>query len=263
MSNITINIFPEDSKTLPVSFHTACSYDEQETNTVELSESEFYQLVFILEGSGSLYHNEKTYRLRKGCAFFTSPGTECWYTNDGGLATAFLTVQGNALPGLMSHYGIKGGFFFYDSIDFEKFLIKIDQIIREYYDYKRDAVLSSLTFSFCVDFFEQQANAVSSPDLLLLYIEKNFTKKLTIDELAKVNESSVSKLCHDFKRKYNCTVFDHILDLRLTFAREYMRFTPNAKTKEAATLSGFDDVSYFCKAYKKKFGRTPSEDKER
>ena len=94
-------------------------------------------------------------------------------------------------------------------------------------------------------------------DKTALYIEKNFSKKLTLNELAEINKTSVSKLCHDFKDKYGYTVFQHIINLRLNYAYNLLNSSATAKTKDVASVCGFDDVSYFCKLYKEKFGTTP------
>ena len=72
---------------------------------------------------------------------------------------------------------------------------------------------------------------------------------------------SVSKLCHDFKKKYNYSVVEYILNLKLSYARNYMFMTPNSRTADVAYLCGFNDVGYFCRRYKKRYGKTPKEDK--
>lgn len=116
-----------------------------------------------------------------------------------------------------------------------------------------------MCYSFYTGFFEQlDGKALASLDKTALYIEKNFSKKITLDELAEINQTSVSKLCHDFKKKYGCTVFEQVLNLRLNYAYTLLNSGITIKTKEVAAECGFDDASYFCRAYKNKFGVTPS-----
>ena len=71
----------------------------------------------------------------------------------------------------------------------------------------------------------------------------------------------MSKLCHDFKRDMGCPVFAYILNMRLTYAQRFLRSYPDVRIKDAALSCGFEDLSYFCKAYKKKFGRSPAADR--
>ena len=82
-----------------------------------------------------------------------------------------------------------------------------------------DGKLSSLCYSFFVDFFEEAYFENYPTDKSIIYINKNFTEKITLSDIAKNSGVSVSKLCHDFKKKYGKTVFEYIMDLRLTYAK--------------------------------------------
>ncbi len=258
MDTITINILPENFKPLPIIFNTASAYYKQPTTEYPNGKQTFYQILIVLEGKGTLYCNNEVYKLKKGCAFFTAPNTYSKYTNDGGLATAFLTVTGKCMPEFIEHFGCEN-FRFFHSVDTEKYVADIKEIINEYYKTKNESTLSALSYCFYTNFFEhQQETPLASLDKTTLYIEKNFNKKLTLNELAEINKTSVSKLCHDFKDKYGCTVFQQILNLRLTYAHNLLATNPNTKTKEVSVACGFDDVSYFCRAYKNKFGTSPS-----
>lgn len=255
--NETINILPENFKPLPVIFSTASARFNQLTTEYAGTSQNFYQLLIILDGNGTLYCNGETHELKKGCAFFTSKHTPSKYVNHNGLVSAYLTVKGDAMPQLIEHFGW-GAFTFFPSVNTEKCTEEIKAIINEYYKTKNESVLSALCYSFYISFFErQQENIFASLDKTALFIEKNFNKPLTLDELARINKTSVSKLCHDFKNKYGYTVFQYILNLRLGYAHNLLKSTSSIKTKDVASACGFDDISYFCRLYKKKFGTTP------
>ncbi len=258
MDTITFNVLPENFRPLPVIFHSASDRYQQHTMEYSLGKQHFHQILLVLEGKGTFYCNNEKYELKRGCAFFTQEKTHSKYINEDGLVTAFLTVNGDGIPMLLDHFNI-GEFLFYKSVNTEKYLASIKQIIREYYETKNESTISALCYSFYISFFEHQKKTlIKSPDKAALYIEKNFAKKLSLDEIAKVNDTSVSKLCHDFKSKYGYTVFQHILNLRLSYANNLLNSGTNIKIKDIAQNCGFDDVSYFCRAYKSKFGTTPS-----
>lgn len=258
MKKFTINILPENFKPLPVIFNTACTHFEQDTMDYYAGKQNFYQILMVVEGNGTFYCNGEVRKLKKGCAFFTKKNVVSKYTNDGGLITAFLTIKGDGVPQILEHFGCED-FEFFESVNTEKYIHQIKQITDEYYKTKNEGVLSAMSYSFYIDFLGAQQEApLASLDKTALYIEKNFTKKLSLDELAEINETSVSKLCHDFKKKYNCTVFQQILNLRLTYAHNLFMTNSSIKTKEVSSICGFEDVSYFCRAYKKKFGISPS-----
>ncbi len=258
MPHITINLLPEDIPQPPMYFRTASACYPQSNIHYPEGSQKFYQILLVLSGTGTLLCQGKQYTLTPGCAFFTAQGQASEYRDRGGLTTAFLTARGDAFPALLQHYGISS-FLFAQKVNTEKYLSGIQAIIQEYYTHKRAWRLSAMTYSFYVDFFEEQTGAPPTPlEQICLYIEAHFATKLTLPALAAVGGISVSKLCHDFRKAYGCTVFAYILNLRLTYGRKYLQTTRDARTKDAALFCGFQDVGYFCKAYKKKFGETPS-----
>ncbi len=262
MKPITINLLPEGIPQPPIYFHTASSHFPQTTMVYREGASDFYQILLVLSGTGLLHCGGKTRPLERGCAFFTAAGFPCEYENTGGLVTAFLTAKGAVIPQLLSHYGC-GSFLFSERVNTEAFLAAIQEIIKEYYAHKREGRLSALTYRFFIDYLEQQMDAPITPMAqICLYIERHFADKLTLEHLAQIQHCSVSKLCHDFKKAYGCSVFTYILNLRLNYAQSFLRSSRDIRTKDASAACGFEDISYFCKAFKKKFGKSPAQDQQ-
>lgn len=261
MDPITINLMPDGIQMPPIYFHTASAYFPQRTMVYPEGSSDFHQILLVLSGKGILHCNETDFPLERGCAFYTAAGFPCVYENTGNLVTAFLTAKGTAIAQLLSHYGCEN-FLFYDHIHVDDCLSGIQAIIKEYYAHKREGKLSAMTYSFFIDFFEQQKTPVMPLAQTCLYIERHFAGKLTLEQLASINQCSVSKLCHDFKAAYGCSIFQYLLNLRLNYARSFLRSTRDIRTKDAALSCGFDDISYFCKAYKRKFGKSPAQDQK-
>ena len=259
MSKITMNLLPANFIPLPIYMYTvSSSYKQDDLDTP--SGRDFHQILFVVDGKGILKHDNKIYELKKGCAFFTAENVPVSYRSTDNLVTAFLTVKGSAVAELENHFECSG-FLFRETIDTEKYLSDINAIIDEFYSHRRNSMLSSLCYSFFINFFEQNLHEHSLMREIALYIEKRFTKKLTLKKIADKYGISVSKLSHEFKKEFNQTVFDYILNLRLSYARNLIILNPDSKIKDAALSCGFDDISYFCKAYKNKFGVTPSKDK--
>ena len=57
---------------------------------------------------------------------------------------------------------------------------------------------------------------------------------------------------------WNMTAFEKIMDMRLSHAQSLLKSNGKLKVAECARQSGFDDVSYFCLRYRKKFGTSPA-----
>ena len=258
---ITYNHLSDHFKILPIQFFTVCDKHIQETIKRPDGDLNFHQILFVIDGKGLLKCNGNTYELKKGSAFFTAIGVPVEYINTGGLVTAFLTATGTAVADLMECFSCDG-FLFYESINVEAYISAIRKITDEYYEHKRAGLLSAMVYSFYINFFEQQNHVFTKLDEVALYIEKNYMKKLTLAQLANIGCFSVSKLCHDFKKRLGCSVFQYVLNIRLTNARYFLMSDHRASVKDASISCGFDDVSYFCRAYKNKFGKSPAKDRE-
>ena len=251
--------FPQDHK-YPITLHSACVHHIQET--VKGRVMPFHQILLVLDGKGTLYCNGKSYTLQKGCAFFTSSYTPVEYVNNGGLISAYLTVTGSAVAELAESFA-SDGLLFFENTNIQKFISLIKQIIFSYHFDCNQGALSVLAYSFFVEFLSQQnSNAPEWLNETVKYINLHFHEKLTLAELANLSFISVSKLCHNFKKAYSVSVFEYIMDVRLQHARATLLAFPDTMIKDVAEQCGFFDVGYFCKMYRKKYGKTPSEEKQ-
>lgn len=256
------NAFYNSANKYPIVFLSVGENHKQETIRRPEGTKRFHQILFILEGKGTLHCNGKTYMLKKGCSFFTSIHTPVEYINEGGLVSAFLTVTGSAADELNENFA-DNGFLFYENTNIEKYLAMIRQIINEYQNGTDQGKLSSLAYSFYIDFFESARNENCDwLDEVTKYINKNFSNKITLESLSQHFCVSISTLCHSFKNKYGMSVFEYVLEMRFQCAHNLFISYNDITIKDAALLCGFTDVGYFCKAYKNKFGKTPTEDKK-
>ena len=174
--------------------------------------------------------------------------------------SAFLTFRGKNTEQLAAFYGCDG-FVYHESYPVQKYADKISEIIEIYYGAKGRGRLSAKVYAFVIDFFEGRNHKMTPADEVAAYIQQNFTEKLTLTGLAAVANCCVSKLCQDFKKQYGSSVIEYLLDVRLRYARDMLSSDADASVKSTALSCGFDDVSYFCRAYKKKFGTTPTQDR--
>ncbi len=255
MSSITINV---SQSSLPIIFFTASSRLMQPDTERSAEEMNFHQILFILEGKGKLWCLGKEYALKKGCAFYIAKGVPYRHTDDGGLISAFLSVKGDGLFQVQEEYA-KVGFLFRENVDASHWAARIENYISTYNRPASSGKLSALAYEFYVDFFEETEKKSSTAlDRIISYTEKTFRENQSLEDIAKVGGISVSTLCHSFKKEYGKTVMQHIVSLRLEWARGYIVANPSCLVKDVARLSGFEDVSYFCRAFKKKYGSSPS-----
>lgn len=91
-----------------------------------------------------------------------------------------------------------------------------------------------------------------------LYINKNFNKKISINNISEVFECSRTTLINNFKKYYGINIGDYINNYRLTKSADLL-IESNQKINKISSDCGFSDQNYFSKAFYKKYNCTPSE----
>ncbi len=93
--------------------------------------------------------------------------------------------------------------------------------------------------------------------IVLKYIENNYMNRITIEEIAEVSDFSESHFMRYFKETMGTSFIDYLKDYRLTMASRLL-LTSDSAILAIASEVGFDNLSYFNRAFKQKYGMTPS-----
>ncbi len=91
---------------------------------------------------------------------------------------------------------------------------------------------------------------------LLSWIDEHISEHITLAEISKAVKLSEKYICRIFKEYTSKTVMDYINERRIENASAEMLCK---SITEAAFNSGFNDLSYFCKTFKKYKNTTPSQ----
>ncbi len=94
-------------------------------------------------------------------------------------------------------------------------------------------------------------------DPVLRYIDENYNKPLTVEELASIAGLSRFHFSRLFKEMTGRTLSAYILSFRLNRADYLLRHT-ELTVSEIAALTGFSDIYYFSRAFKKQKKSAPS-----
>lgn len=92
------------------------------------------------------------------------------------------------------------------------------------------------------------------PGVVLL--QQSYLENIPITKLAQVCDMSVSSFRRLFGLAYGCSPVQYRNELRLQRARALL-LEGSCNVTEAAYASGFENLGYFCRSYKKRMGETP------
>ena len=89
-------------------------------------------------------------------------------------------------------------------------------------------------------------------------LEHSADETLSIQSLARKADMSEVYFRKLFHALYGSTPIAYIMEVRLTNAKELMRYT-DLSLEEIALQCGFSSLSYFCRVFKKQTDLTPSQ----
>lgn len=90
------------------------------------------------------------------------------------------------------------------------------------------------------------------------YIRSNYTKKITLDELASESNVSKQQLIRYFKTAFNQTPITYITEYKINHAKKLLFNQPQLTIGNISDELGFNNQYYFTKAFLKTTGETPS-----
>lgn len=93
----------------------------------------------------------------------------------------------------------------------------------------------------------------------IIYMYKNFTSDISIDDIANAAGFSKYYFCRCFKEITGQTPLNYLNYIRLKSAKALLK-SGSSNITETALKCGFNNASYFCKLYKKYFGKSPKQD---
>ena len=119
-------------------------------------------------------------------------------------------------------------------------------------------ILCSLTYVAVITFFEEAFKKQISPiEEVYYYLESNYHKNISLEDILSFYPFSKAKLCRSFKEQYHVTIFEKLLSVRLHHAHHMLESNNHLSLKTISSSCGFNDTSYFCKMYKKTFNKSP------
>ena len=93
---------------------------------------------------------------------------------------------------------------------------------------------------------------------VIRYIEQNYTKTITKDELESISYMNINYLSRQFKARTGKSLHNYLVNYRLDKAVEFLR-EGKYSISDIAMMVGYDNFSYFSRLFKEKKGCSPKE----
>jgi len=277
-----INPFVRQAITSTLTIHnTQDTFNELQTRDC--------RLFYILSDNGSIVVGGKQYELHYGCVILFQSGTKyTWkvdnkidyisvnfdYTqNHSHLTKSMHPIHASVFDESSTLEHIK----FEDAWILNKPLIinnctflesRMRLITTEFYlgDAYCEELLSSIVKSVIISAVRRKHSAdtlVSPKDItltekILEYIQTNYMKHLTNEDIAKEFFLNPIYMNRIFKKQTGISIHAFILKYRLNVAMTILR-TGNVSIQETAAMVGFQDPIHFNKTFKKHIGTTPNQ----
>lgn len=227
-------------------------------------------LHIILSGNGVYQLNNKLYYLKKGQMFFTPENTPLAYYPEKGKCWSYVwfTFWGDILSRYIPQLGIDAAKPYCDTKHFDE----ITHILNNMFKQCNKDIINSF---YCISSFMQilalEATPIESDinsqnlhiNNIKKLIDSNFTSQdFTVDALCGMMHMSHSYICRIFKAHEGITIVNYIENIRLSHAAKLLTHTNYSVTRISEAV-GYRDPLHFMKCFKKKYGTTALQYRQR
>lgn len=232
---------------------------------------EFAEIIFILDGRGAVYVNGVGHSLKKGDLVIYNAGVTHYETSDPKepLEAQFVAFDKFEITDLEPNCFLPPHYdFLYHTEDmYDDFRKYFNTIIEETINKKQfyAEIAQNASHTLIMYLFRMLNRTEGTNELLhrnealmraMRYIDAHFSEDISLDVIAEQCYINKYHLSHLFAKYEGTTVGKYILAKRLDEAKRLLHFN-ELSVMEISQQSGFNDLSYFCRAFKKEVGSTP------
>ena len=243
--------------------YSISAYLHDERCNCEIHRHEYFEIEFILSGSGTYEVDNIAYPIERDMLFFTTPASfHILNTNE-----PFRLINISFSFDVFTDLGMD---IFVDTTapvalkllgdDREVMHTYLKELIfaqREFNEPYKKCLLSCILHKIA------KLSPVYSPTAnnhirkALIYISNNIGSEITLESVAKHLGISSVYLCTYFKETVGMSFKSYLDNIRFDYASKLLKST-EMSTIEIAHLSGFKDYSNFMRRFKTKYGMTPN-----
>ena len=233
----------------------------------ERSNCDSYMILYTYSGEGTFQYADKTYTLHSGEGFFINcrdfhsyQATECGWSH------SVLHFNGNNADIFFKEYLKNGNVIFSESVNgtYHALLEQLVTIYEKVIPY-RELCISNALSNLLTHLVTNSSNVkVASPELnesmkkTVQYMEKNFSKDISLNFLAEYSSISKFHFSREFHKYTGLPPMEYLLQLRINQIKLLLTTTDLPANKIAASV-GILNEQHFNKIFKKKVGMTPGQ----
>jgi len=107
------------------------------------------------------------------------------------------------------------------------------------------------------DFINETIYDTARIDKVISYLNKNYTRNVSLDEIASFAAMNPAAFCRYFKSKTGKSFKNYLLDMRISYACKLL-LMEDISISQLSSKCGFETISHFNKTFKKNTGYVPS-----
>lgn len=220
-----------------------------------------YLFFVVHSGSGVLIYDGISYALSPGdCVFIDCRKPYSHETSEDLWNLSWVHFNGPTAANIYQKYIDRGGL----PVFHPEAITRYSDVVQNLYkiaaslSYIRDMDINtnlSMLLSFLMEDSwnpEKARTGTRKADLLEIkrYLDENYAKKVTLDELSERYFINKYYLTRVFKEQFGVSIGDYLLGVRITQAKNLLRFT-NKSAEQIGQECGIGDVYYFSRVFKK------------
>lgn len=247
------------------------SLTAQQPHVSSRSNLSSYLFFCVTHGAGTLVYNGRNFYLEEGsCVFIDCTHSYSHTTSPDHLwSLSWVHFNGATMPAIYEKYIERGGQ--------PVFVLQEMKMVEDIHNrlmteaggssYMRDMLINQYLSELLVLIMEHSWNPEEQvhyrSDILAIkdYLDQNFRERITLDELENrfyLNKYHISKT---FKEQFGSNISTYILNLRITRAKQLLRFSEKT-VEEIADEVGLGSAAYFSQRFKEVEGVSPTKYRE-
>ena len=220
-----------------------------------------YLFFYVRHGSGILHYEGTDYPLSEGDAVFIDCRNGYWQNTSKDLwSLSWVHFNGSSMPAIYRKYQERGGKPAFHIHEDQMILSLLEQIYEtaERRDYIRDMYLNELIAKLLTVLMKEswdpeksrRKNTDNRLEQIREYLDIHCAEKVRLEDPAQIFFINKYYLTRVFKAQYGVSIDQYLMQKRITYVKEQLRFTD--KTLEViAGECGLNDAAYLSRVFRK------------